>query len=269
MRRPDRVHATGTKAAGMSAVHIITPIISEGFRDEAPLAAAVPAGCRISSTMLERGPASVESAVDEVLAGPGVIDAALRAEAEGADALVIDCMLDPALEAAREAVSIPVIGCGEAAMTAAAAAGPFAIVTVLARQEPAFRALAARYGLADGLVCVRGIGMPVLALEREAEAAVAATVREARQAVDRDGARTVVFGCTGMLGFGASVAAALDGAAEVIDPLPFAVARAHAAATVGAGAAGTSHPAPEPKRIAGFEGWPALVALMEGRPWRR
>lgn len=251
----------------MSAVHIITPIITDGFRDDAPLAAVVPPGCRISSTRLERGPASVESAVDEVLAGPGVIDAALRAESAGADAVVIDCMLDPALEAAREAVAVPVVGCGEAAMAAAAANGPFAIVTVLARQEPAFRALAARHGLADGLVGVRGIGMPVLALEREAEAAIAATVREARQAVEQDGARTIVFGCTGMLGFGPPVAAALDGAAEVIDPLPFAVARAHAAAT--GDAAGTSRPAPKPKRVAGFEGWPALAALMEGRPWRR
>jgi allantoin racemase len=75
--------------------------------------------------------------VDEVLAAPGVVDAAIKAEADGAEAVVIDCMLDPGLDAAREAVSIPVIGCGEAAMRATGA--PFAVVT--AQLESAFRCL--------------------------------------------------------------------------------------------------------------------------------
>ena len=97
---------------------IITPIISKGFRDDAPLRAAVPEGCTISQRFLDRGPASVELAVDEVLAGPGVVDAALAAEAEGAQALVIDCMLDPGLDAAREAVGIP---------SSAVASRPFAM----------------------------------------------------------------------------------------------------------------------------------------------
>ena len=212
----------------MSKVRIITPITSKGFRDDTPLKAAVPDTCEVTSMFLEYGPASVESAVDEVLAGPGVIDAALRAEQEGMEALVIDCMLDPALDAAREAVRIPVIGCGEASMRAAAATGRFSIVTVLQRQQRAFRELSARYGIEPALRSVRGIGVSVLALEDNVEASIAATIREARSAVDKDGANAIVFGCTGMLGFGEPVAKALGSAVEaVIDPLPFAVAQAH------------------------------------------
>ncbi|MGY9032866.1 MAG: aspartate/glutamate racemase family protein, partial [Rhodobacterales bacterium] len=77
----------------------MTPIITKGFRDAEAIDALAPDGVVLSQVTLERGPASVESAVDEVLAGPGVVDAACRAEADGVDAVVIDCMLDPALEA--------------------------------------------------------------------------------------------------------------------------------------------------------------------------
>lgn len=239
-------------------VHVITPIISTGFRNDGPLRAACPQGCTLVTRYLQHGPASVESAVDEVLAAPGVVDAALMAETEGADALVIDCMLDPGLDAAREATAVPVIGCGEAALRAAADIGPFAIVTVLARQARAFGELARRHDLGEALRSVRGIGVPVLELDRNPEAAIAATIREARSAVAEDGARAIVFGCTGMLGFGGPVEAALEGAARVIDPLPLAVERACEAARAGQTTDKAAYPAPERKRIAGFDVWPAL-----------
>lgn len=249
----------------MTKIRIITPIISTGFRDDSSLNASLPPGCELSSVFLENGPASVESAVDEALAAPGVIDAALKAVVDGADAIVIDCMLDPGLDAAREAVSIPVVGCGEAAMTAAAGAGIFSIVTVLQRQARDFQALAAKYGIADALSSVRGIGMPVLALETEKDAAIAATIDGARCAVEDDGARAIVFGCTGMLGFAEPVAKALDlPVSSVIDPLPFAVTRAHEAVLAGANIDKNVYPKPEPKKATGFDNWPALKAMMDG-----
>ena len=249
----------------MSKVRVITPIISAGFRDDSPLLAAVPEGCDLSSVFLDKGPASVESAVDEVLAAPGVVDAALSAEAEQIDAIVIDCMLDPGLDAAREAVSIPVIGCGEAGLRAAAKSGPFSVVTVLDRQARAFRELAARHGLADQLVSVRGIGVSVLDLERDRESSIAGTIRETRKAVEEDGAKAVVFGCTGMLGFGAPVSEALGEAIDqVIDPLPHAIAIAHTASMMHAMTDKELYPAPEPKPVEGFSAWASLSALLKG-----
>ena len=248
----------------MSNVRIITPIITAGFRDDAPLRESLPKECAISQVFLENGPASVESAVDEVLAGPGVIDAAIMAEDAGIEALVIDCMLDPALDAAREAVAIPVIGCGEAGLRAASEWGRFSVVTVLQRQERAFRDLAARHGLAGGLLSVRGIGVSVLDLERDRESSIAATIREARLA-EADGARAIVFGCTGMLGFAAPVAKALEwDAVRVIDPLPNALALAHRAAERGEIGDKDRYPTPEPKKITGFTAWPALNRNMAG-----
>lgn len=246
--------------ASLCRVHVITPIISEGFRDDSGLHREVSGICRLTSAFLDKGPASVESAVDEVLAAPGVVDAALRAEADGNDAVVIDCMLDPGLDAAREAVSIPVIGAGEAGLETAASFGRFSVVTVLQRQEPMFRALALRHGLGALLASVRSIGVPVLELEQDRAASVTKTVPKCQAARDDDGAEAVVFGCTGMLGFAAPVADALDWPpGRIIDPLPNAIRAAVAATQTGA----PHHPAPERKRVRGFEKWAALAALMQ------
>lgn len=247
----------------MGRVRVITPIITTGFRSDDKLKAAIPAGCELSSVFIANGPASVESAVDEVLAAPGVVEAALLAEAEGEDAVVIDCMLDPGLDAAREAVNIPVIGCGETALLAAARTGPFSVVTVLERQSRAFRDLASRYAVAEKLRSVRGIGVSVLDLECETEKALEATIRHSRAAVDEDGVRAIVFGCTGMLGFGEPVADALGTRVEqVIDPLYLAIAQAQASAQSGGKTDKNLYPAPSPKPIRGFSGWPAIDKMM-------
>ena len=55
----------------------------------------------MTNSQIKQGPASIESAVDEVLAAPGVVDSAIKAEEDGVQAVVIDCMLDPGLDAAR------------------------------------------------------------------------------------------------------------------------------------------------------------------------
>ncbi len=251
----------------MTKIRIITPIISAGFRDDAPLATAVPEGCQLSSVFLENGPESVESAIDEVLAAPGVVDAALTAQADGMDAVIVDCMLDPGLDAAREAVDILVIGCGEAGLKAAAEFGNFSVVTVLDRQTRAFRELATRHGLADKLVSVRGIGVTVLDLERDRAGSVAATIRECRRAAREDGARAIVFGCTGMLGFAVAVADALGDQIDcVVDPLPHAVSLAHNAAAAGEKTDKSLYPRPDKKDFRGFSKWTALSDQLKGRP---
>ena len=252
--------------ANQSNISVILPITSSAFRDESSLQSVIPTECKLTFMHLQYGPASVESAVDEALAGPGVIDSAIQAETQGAQALVIDCMLDPALDAAREAVSIPVVGCGEAAMRTAAEAGAFSVVTVLQRQERAFRELATRYGVADALKSVRGIGVSVLDLEKNADVSIEATTREARTAIDADGAKVIVFGCTGMLGYSLRVARGLGiDESRVIDPLPHAIRKAHQLALDGATTDKHKYPPPEPKSVTGFTGWPALDQLMEPR----
>ena len=238
-------------------VHVITPIVTSGFR---VTALPAPDGCKVTNAQIKLGPASIESAVDEVLAAPGVVEAAIKAEFDGAQAVVIDCMLDPGLDAAREAVSIPVIGCGEAAMRSAGA--KFSVVTVLQRQDRAFGDLASKYGLAGMLTETIGIGVPVLALETDRVTAVAGTITGAKRAV-QGGATSIIFGCTGMLGFAGEVRAALDGV-KVIDPLPNAIEVAHRAVQNEERTDKAVYPYPDTKPVEGFAQWAALNALMTG-----
>ncbi len=59
----------------------------------------------ISVDCIERGPESIESNYDKVLAGPYIMEKVLAAEEEGFDAVIIYCGSDPATEAARECVN--------------------------------------------------------------------------------------------------------------------------------------------------------------------
>ena len=60
--------------------------------------------------------------IDDFLV-PEILDAALEAEADGAEAIIIDCMDDPAVDGARRLVDIPVVGPGHASMSLAAMLG--------------------------------------------------------------------------------------------------------------------------------------------------
>ena len=144
-------------------------------------------------------------------------------------------------------------------MAAAARFGRFSVVTVLDRQAPMFRALAMRHGLGDTLTSVHGIGVPVLALEEDRASSIDKTIPACRDAMSGHGAEAIAFGCTGMLGFAGPVAKVLGCPPErIIDPLPNAVRAAVAAIEQGA----ARFPAPERKRIRGFEAWEALNAAM-------
>jgi allantoin racemase len=70
-------------------------------------------GTEVDATQVEVGPPAIESEVDAVRASPDILRLVKEAEAEGCDAVIIWCGGDPALDAARELVDIPVIGPGE------------------------------------------------------------------------------------------------------------------------------------------------------------
>ena len=56
---------------------------------------------------IPHGPDSMESAYDEAIAAPYILQQVVSAETEGCDAVVIDCAADPALRAAREISELP------------------------------------------------------------------------------------------------------------------------------------------------------------------
>ena len=98
-------------------IRLVIPItgLSEGAIEERLkfLREIAEPGTEVDAIQVAVGPPAIESEVDAVYAETDVLRLVKEAETEGCDAVIIWCGGDPALEAARELVDIPVIGPGE------------------------------------------------------------------------------------------------------------------------------------------------------------
>ena len=121
----------------------------------------------------QRGPGAIESRCARQLAGDEVMRLSCQAQRDGCAAAIVWCAGDPAVDAARELVDIPVIGTGEAGML-----------------------------FAYHLVSIRGIQMSVEKLRTDREAALEKLAQVAEEAVRQDGAHAFVFGCLALTGMG-------------------------------------------------------------------
>jgi allantoin racemase len=208
-------------------IRVVTPITTDGFRSQEDATTLQSEGVTVDFVNIDAGPASIECDYEIMLSQPATIARIVEAERQGADAVVIDCMGDPGLFAARECVSIPVLGPMQTAMSVATMMGhKFSVVTVLHRILPMIERQAAVYGMASKLASARSVDIPVLELENDLAATKRALTAEARKAVVEDGADYIIFGCTGMLGCADAVREGLlaDGLdVPVIDPVPTAV----------------------------------------------
>ena len=60
------------------------------------------------------GPLAIHTDEDAITAAPHVVRAVVDAAADGFDAVIVDCTADPGVVEARQAVTIPIVGAGEA-----------------------------------------------------------------------------------------------------------------------------------------------------------
>jgi allantoin racemase len=178
---------------------LINPNTSEQHTVEMAGAAAAVLGedTEIKALTAPRGPSSIETAAEEVIAAAevlGLVDAH-----RDADAYLIACFSDPALEAARELTAAPVVGIGEAAYRAVLMlARRFAVITTLARGVPDIEDGMDRLGVRHGCVGVIPLGIPVAEQGAEFDATNEAIVAAAQCAVEELGAEALVLACGGM-----------------------------------------------------------------------
>jgi allantoin racemase len=245
----------------MPHVRLITPITTRGFRSSSALSEFAGPSLRLSMAQIDNGPASIESAYETAFAEPATILKIIEAEREGVDAVVIDCMADPGLAGAREAVSIPVLGPSQTSMHLAAMLGhTFSVLTVLPRLRPQFESLAAVYGLRGKLASVRAVDIPVLDLESDLAATQRQLVRVAETAVREDGAHAIVFGCTGLMGCAGVVRTGLLELGldvPVVDPIPATLRLAGALVESGLSHSKLTSPTPPDKAMPGYPDAPA------------
>lgn len=243
-------------------VRVVSPISTQGFRAPGALAALESPGVVVSGSQISRGPGSIESEYETAMAVPDTVARIIEAEREGVDAVIIDCMGDPGLRAARETVRIPVLGPCQTGMHIAGMLGhKFSVVTVMRRLRPSFENQAAVAGLTSRLASVRSVDIPVLELEKDMTVTRAALVDEAQKAVEIDGAEAIIFGCTGLMGCAAGVyegllARGID--IPVIDPIPTAVNIAAALVRSRLSHSALTFPLPPVKAMPGYDFMPDL-----------
>ena len=211
----------------MRIANLLPAGYAEGYEPPAHL---LPEGTSVEQVMMKL-PALPTSALDLAITEIAAVEAAIRAQDAGCDAIFINSVADYGLRAIRSAVRIPVVGAGQASMLLACALGDrFSIVSVL---PPSLRechdAQLRAYGLTERCASMRfvtsaaemaQIAEPdswyVRMRTRRADM-IERIGRHVQAAVDEDGADVVILGCTCMVPITKDVQAYTS--APIVDPL--------------------------------------------------
>jgi allantoin racemase len=246
-------------------LRIITPITTHGLASVDTFLPLVRSDTELSHVEIDHGPASIETDFDEMLAAPATVARIIEAEREGMDAVIINCMGDPGMQAGREVVRIPVIGPSEATMHMASMLGhTFSVLTDMRLLPRQIENQARLYGVRDKLASMRAVGIPVLELHLDQDRLVRALADAAVLAVEQDGAHVMMLGCTNMVGVTQAVEQELARRGypdvPVIDSIAWAVKLAEAVAGMGLRHSKMSWPFPPLKRIDGYPFMPERTA---------
>jgi allantoin racemase len=225
---------------------------AEVARRQGVLQAAAAAGTQVIAEPTATGPAAIESAHDAGLVVPELIRLGPLAQQRGFEALIIGCYSDPGLEACRELLSIPVIGPGAASLHLAAQLGTR--VSILTPSGRGYGRVAARLralGIGCLLASVRGIGLSVMELAKQAPGALDKAADAAQMAVRQDGADVLVLGCMSMA-FLPDITAKLGERAGVpiVNPVLAALKTAEAVVSMRLAHSKQAWPSPQPQEIA-------------------
>lgn len=240
----------------ISKIHIITPIITEGIRSLDDVLPFERDDLMFSHSILDNGPSSIESEYDEAISVPDIIRKAVEAEHKGANAIIIDCMGDPGLNACKEVVSIPVIGPCQASMhIASMLGGQFSFITVLERIRPMIRHLASAYGITENYASFAAVNVPVLDIHKDIKKLNDALILESINAIENHHSGAIILGCTGFLGCAEAIEKGLAIKklnVPVIDPIPLCVHIADALIKTGLKHSKHVYPFPGKKERVGY-----------------
>lgn len=176
-----------------------------------------------------------------------IVEAGLRAEDEGYDAVIMDTVSDSGLYALRSRLSIPVIGPGLVSYAVAIMLGKrFSIVTMWDRWRYLYEKNLETYHLREKCASVRAVNIPpdVEALfAGKEEEMFAKLTEEGRRAIEEDGADVILLGSTTMHQAGDYMAAHLP--CPVINPGPVAIKMAETFVQLGLSHSKVAFPTPE------------------------
>jgi len=180
----------------MADILWVNPVGSPDF-DEATLEAIRSASAlrhRPVVRHLEGGPPHLEYHLYEHAALSPMLALMREAEASGAAAGIIGCFYDGGLRELREALTMPVVGMGEASVLLAATLGHrFSILVGRRKWIPKMADNLTVTGLMGRLASFRSLDMGIPEMARAPEAFSERVIAESRSAVEEDGAEVVIL----------------------------------------------------------------------------
>ena len=175
-----------------------------------------------------------------------IVEAGLRAEEEGYDAVIMDTVSDSGMYALRSRLSIPVIGPGLVSYAVGIMLGKrFSIVTMWDKWRHLYEKNLDTYHLWDKCASIRAVNIPpdveALFTGKEEEMFQKLTA-EAQAAIDEDGADVILLGSTTMHQAGDYMAAHLP--APVVNPGPVGIKMAELLVQLGLSHSKVAFPSP-------------------------
>ncbi len=154
-------------------------------------------GTELSITHLRNCPPDIDYYYNKHLMETVLFERVMRAEEEGADAVIVGCCYDPGVRVARELVDIPVVGPLEASMQMAAYFGhSYVVVTDHHKAVPYLEDLVKLSGLGGSCRGVRCVDWWVRDMVNDPDAVARDTIEVSRRVLAEVGAEAVVMGCT-------------------------------------------------------------------------
>lgn len=147
---------------------------------------------------LPEGPATLDSPGDLLFCEHAVFQEGIKTDPYEFDAILIDCVFDPAVDALREQCEVPTFGPMFATLPLVSqVADKFSYVARSKRQTHWLSELATRYGYGDRLASARALKISYQD-SRSPKIFDEAMSRNLKQAVQEDGAEAIVMGSTTM-----------------------------------------------------------------------
>lgn len=189
-------------------------------------------GTELTVVCPKGGPEAIESAYDEGLVVPGVMELVRQANDQRYDAVILACFSDPGLEAAREISDTLVLGIEETGMHISAMLGNrFTVLTMSDQRVPSKESHVRRFRMEGCCASVRPLGMSVAEIEADSQEAKKRILQVSRQAAEEDHAEVILLGCAGMAGYADDIMETLGMA--VVDPSSVTLKVAEAMAAAG------------------------------------
>lgn len=174
------------------------------------------------------GPIHCQSDIEHALAIAGMAQAAITAQQEGMDAIVIESMGDTGLIQCREATTIPVIGMSDSSLRVAQMLGrKFGIITAGSWHGYAFERLMRTYNLTSQYVGFQPLDLQPFFTDASSENQVNEKIISAITTLTQLDADTIILGGSYFLGKSKKLSDILVSKGYrdilIIDPLPLAI----------------------------------------------